>query len=140
MNILTPSDLQRESTRIESVATALLQGKLLERPNEWYPYFNRDSVDDFVSIKVAIKDMSDGDYDKPFERLAAALESGDTDAFTKARTMLAKEYAEAWVETMTEQGEFATDDGSYAEEQQQAWDSDRAQDAKAHNASLRAAA
>lgn len=144
MNTLTPSDFPRGSTRIPDAATALLQGKWLERPDDWYPFFtqHREPALPFVSLVTAIEDMADGGHDKSFTQLLAALAIGDTAGFIHARTMLAREYAEAWVNAMDGQGAWAddTDPDSYDREQFLAWRSDRAPDARAHNASLRNAA
>ena len=138
MNTLTPSDFPHEATRIPDVATALLQGRALQRPNEWVT-FSKNSPE-YCSLAQAASEITAGEYEKPAAQLVAALAIGDTAGFIQARTMLARDYAEAWVEAMNEQGAWDECGESYDREQALSWQSERAQDARAHNASLRAAA
>ena len=140
MMYLNTGSFQRKSTRISDVATNLLQGFELQRPDKWVT-FSKNSPE-HCSLAQAASEITAGEYEKPAAQLVAALAIGDTAGFIQARTMLARDYAEAWVEAMNEQGAWddARDDDSYDREQFLAWQADRAQDARAHNASLMAAA
>ena len=138
MMYLNTGSFQRKSTRISDVATNLLQGFELQRPDKWVT-FSKNSPE-HCSLAQAASEITAGEYEKPAAQLVAALAIGDTAGFIQARTMLARDYAEAWVEAMNEQGAWDECGESYDREQALSWQSERAQDARAHNASLRAAA